>query len=84
MLPKPRNYFGRVSKELIIEALDEAEKIKDDADRTGLLMLKKGALAKEAEARMVGSDWVPKLIRTEKKTEPVDSKKRKISQKAKA
>lgn len=77
------NYFGRVSKELIIEALDEADKIKNDADRTGLLMLKKGALAKEAEARLVGSDWVPKLIRTEKKTEPVDSKKRKISQKAK-
>lgn len=82
--PTAENYLGRVSKELIIEALDEAEKIKDDADRTGLLMMKKGALAKEAEARLVGSGWVPKLIRTEKKLEPVDSKKRRVGQKPKA
>lgn len=78
------NYLGRVSKELIIEALDEAGKVADDADRAALLAMKKGALAKEAEARLEGSGWVPKMIRTEKAAVPVTGKNQKRSAKATA
>lgn len=63
--PTVSNYLGRVSKELIIEALTEAEQIKSDADRIALLDMKKGALATEAEKRLLGTGWVPSLIRTQ-------------------
>ncbi|MGM7284693.1 hypothetical protein ABRY74_22885, partial [Pseudomonas guariconensis] len=82
--PTTENYLGRVSKELIIEALDEAGKVTDDADRASLLAMKKGVLANEAEARLVGSGWVPKLIRTEKACEPTNGKKNKSRSKATA
>lgn len=78
------NYLGRVSKELMIEALDEAGKVADDADRVALLAMKKGALAKEAETRLEGSGWVPKMIRTEKAAAPATGKNRKRSAKATA
>jgi len=66
------NYLGRVSKELILEALTEAGKVTDENDRAALLGLKKGALAKEAETRLTGTSWVPALIRSEA---PVVTKK---------
>jgi len=57
------NYFGRVSKALILDALKDAGL---DHDREQLEKMKKGELASEAERRLraAGSGWVPKLIRT--------------------
>lgn len=82
--PTAENYLGRVPKELMIEALDEAGKVTDDTDRAALLAMKKGVLAKEAEARLEGTGWVPKLIRTEKAVTSTTSKNRKRSAKATA
>ncbi len=62
--PTVANYLGRVSKEQILEALTEADKVKDEEDRAALLALKKGALAAEAETRLTGTGWVPALMRT--------------------
>ena len=73
------NYLGRVSKELILEALDEVGKVQDDADRAALMAMKKGTLAKEAETRLEGAGWVPKLIRTEKAEKPANKKVRRKS-----
>lgn len=64
------NYLGRVSKELIIEALTEAGQIKSDAERAALLTMKKAALAAEAEKRLAGTGWVPKVVRTPKPKQP--------------
>ncbi|MBZ5763816.1 ParB N-terminal domain-containing protein [Rhizobium sp. VS19-DR104.2] len=60
------NYLGKVSKGLIVAALDEAKQIKGSTDRAALLAQKKGKLAAEAETRLAGSGWVPKGIRTPK------------------
>lgn len=65
--PTVSNYLGRVSKELIVEALTEAGKIQGDSDRIALLDMKKGALAAEAETRLNGTGWVPSLIRSQEK-----------------
>lgn len=63
--PTAENYLGRVSKDLILEALTEADKLGGADDRSALLAMKKGALAKEAETRLQGTRWVPRVIRTE-------------------
>lgn len=63
-VPTVGNYLGRVSKELIVEALSEAGKIKDDSDRIALLDMRKGPLAIEAESRLNGTGWVPSIMRT--------------------
>lgn len=63
-VPTVGNYLGRVSKDLIIEALTEAQKIEGDADLATLRSLKKAALATEAQTRLAGTGWVPSLIRT--------------------
>ncbi|WCI07375.1 ParB/RepB/Spo0J family partition protein (plasmid) [Xanthomonas hortorum pv. pelargonii] len=60
------NYLGKVSKGLIVAALDEAKQVKGYTDRAALLAQKKGKLAAEAETRLAGSGWVPKGIRTPK------------------
>lgn len=57
------NYLGRVSKPLVIAALQEAGK-GDDAEQ--LAKLKKGALTSEAEKRLAGSGWLPALLRAPK------------------
>lgn len=75
------NYLGRVSKDLILEALDEVGKVQDDEDRAALLAMKKGALAKEAETRLEGTGWVPKLIRKEKADKPAKKQVRGKSRK---
>ncbi|MEB0222145.1 ParB/RepB/Spo0J family partition protein [Pseudomonas sp. AB12(2023)] len=62
--PTANNYLGRVSKDLIIQALSETGKIAGDEDLNALLGMKKGTLAQEAEARLAGTGWVPSLIRT--------------------
>ncbi|MGE6473292.1 ParB/RepB/Spo0J family partition protein [Serratia proteamaculans] len=74
--PTVGNYLGRVSKDLILEALTEAEKVTGEEDRAALLSMKKGALAQEAETRLAGTGWVPKLIRTQN-AKPVAEKPRK-------
>ncbi len=74
--PTAENYFGRVSKDLILEALTEAGKVGGENDRGALLAMKKGVLAKEAETRLQGSGWVPTVIRTEHaKPQQVEGKK---------
>lgn len=70
-----QNYLGRVSKDLILEALTEAGKVAGEEDRSALLSMKKAALAKEAESRLEGTGWVPKLIRISSK--PVETKEKK-------
>ena len=56
------NYLGRsVSKDVIVKALSEAGKAEDKAK---LNAMKTRDLAKEAQARLAGSGWVPALIRT--------------------
>lgn len=62
--PTAENYLNRVSKPLIVEALTEAKKVTGAADKDALLAMKKGALAAEAEKRLAGTGWVPKMIRT--------------------
>lgn len=69
------NYFGRVSKELIIKALDEKSKVKNEEDRAYLLSLKKATLAKTAEERMAGENWLPELIRPTQSTKGKQRKK---------
>lgn len=59
--PTADNYFGRVSKPLILEALKESG-VEHEPEQ--LVKLKKGELATKAEALTAGSRWVPKLIRT--------------------
>lgn len=79
--PTVDNYFGRVSKDLIVAALEEAGKLETETEKASLLAMKKGALAALAEERLNGSGWVPTLIRTPE-PEPVTAapaKKRKRS-----
>lgn len=64
--PTVDNYLGRVSKELMLDALTEAKKIEGAEDRAALLTMKKSALATEAEKRLAGTGWVPALIRAPK------------------
>ena len=59
--PTAGNYFGRLTKPVIVEGLKDAGKA-EDAEQ--LASMKKGDLAAEAERRIAGTGWVPKLIRT--------------------
>lgn len=83
-VPTVANYLGRVSKDLIIEALTEAQKIESDADRSALLTMKKAALAAEAQTRLAGTGWVPSLIRTAQAKPETSKGKAKVKQGAKA
>jgi len=58
--PTAANYFGRVSKERILEAVSEAVS-KEAADN--LKSLKKSAMADAAEMRMAQSGWLPPILR---------------------
>lgn len=55
------NYFGRVTKPRILDAVSEAK-----GPETAALIadLKKTEMATEAERLIQGTDWVPELIRT--------------------
>lgn len=77
--PTADNYLGRVSKDLIVAALDEAGKLEDETEKASLLAMKKGALAALAEKRLNGSGWVPTLIRTPAPEPVAPVKKRKRS-----
>lgn len=57
--PTAKTYLGRVSKEQIIEALREADKLRpyDVAD------MKKPQLTARAEKQLAGSGWLPAILR---------------------
>lgn len=59
--PTVDNFFGRVTKARIIEAVREA-KGAEQAKR--IEQLKKGDLAREAEQMLAGSGWLPQPLRT--------------------
>jgi ParB family transcriptional regulator, chromosome partitioning protein len=58
--PDAANYFSRVSKPQIFEALLEARK---QPPAPAWEKLKKAELAQEAERQMKGKDWLPALLR---------------------
>jgi len=59
--PTVDNYFGRVPKARILEAVREA---KGDASAQLIDHLKKPDMAKEAERLLAGTRWVPEPLRT--------------------
>lgn len=59
--PTVDNFFGRVTKARIIEAVREAN---GDAQARLVEQLKKGDLAREAEQMLGGSLWLPEPLRT--------------------
>jgi ParB family chromosome partitioning protein len=58
--PDATNYFSRVSKPQILDALREA---KGQPPAPAWEKLKKAELAKEAERQMTGTGWLPALLR---------------------
>jgi ParB family transcriptional regulator, chromosome partitioning protein len=58
--PSAENYFSRVSKPQILEALLEA---KQQPPAPAWEKLKKGELAQEAERQMAGKGWLPASLR---------------------
>jgi ParB family chromosome partitioning protein len=59
--PTVDSYFGRVSKERILEAVSEAVSKEAAANIAGL---KKQAMAEAAAQRLAGTGWLPQLLRT--------------------
>jgi ParB family chromosome partitioning protein len=57
--PTAENFFGRVSKEQIIEALREADKLRP----YDVSSMKKAQLAAHAEKQLAGSGWLPAILR---------------------
>jgi ParB family chromosome partitioning protein len=59
--PTVASYFGRVSKERILEAVGEG--VSPEA-ATNIATMKKQAMAEAAEQRLAGTGWLPPLLRT--------------------
>ena len=59
--PTVDNFFGRVTKARIVEAVREA---KGEAQAELIAPLKKGEMAARAEEILVGSGWLPDPLRT--------------------
>ncbi len=59
--PTVDNFFGRVTKARILEAVGEA---KGEAQAKVIEQLKKGDMAREAEQMLAGSGWLPEPLRT--------------------
>jgi ParB family chromosome partitioning protein len=59
--PTADNYFGRVTKALIVEAVREA---KGETAAQLIEHLKKSAMAVRAEELLAGSAWIPEPLRT--------------------
>lgn len=70
------NYLGRVPKQLVVTALQEAGKIDGKEKKEALLAMKKRDLATAAETQLAGTGWVPALLRgpKPKKAAPVKAK----------
>jgi ParB family transcriptional regulator, chromosome partitioning protein len=60
--PTVTNYFGKVSKERIVQAVREA--VSDHAAQN-IASMKKLAMAEAAEAALAGKGWLPAVLRTE-------------------
>ncbi len=54
------SYFGRVPKPLILEAVAEG---KDGAAAEAIAALKKGDMAERAAALLIGTGWLPPMLR---------------------
>jgi ParB family chromosome partitioning protein len=65
--PTVPGYFGRVSKERIIEAVREGVSAEAADNIAGM---KKQAMAEAAEQRLTGTGWLPELLRTGSAIEP--------------
>jgi ParB family chromosome partitioning protein len=59
--PTAAQYFGRVSKERIVEAVREGVSAEAAINIAGM---KKLAMAEAAERRLAGTGWLPELLRT--------------------
>jgi ParB family chromosome partitioning protein len=59
--PTAASYFGRVSKERIVQAVRERA---SDQAAQNIASMKKQAMAEAAEAALVGKGWLPALLRT--------------------
>ncbi len=59
--PTVDNYFGRVTKARILQAVREA---KGDTDSQRIEHLKKGEMAERAQELLAGSGWLPEPLRT--------------------
>ena len=60
-MPTVDNFFGRVTKARILEAVRET---RGDAQAKLLEQLKKGDMAREAEQMLAGFGWLPEPLRT--------------------
>jgi ParB family chromosome partitioning protein len=60
--PTAASYFGKVSKERIVQAVREA--VSDQAAKN-IASMKKQAMAEAAEAALAGKGWLPAVLRTE-------------------
>ena len=65
--PTVASYFGRVSKERIIEAVREGVSVEAANNIAGM---KKQAMAEAAEQRLAGTGWLPKLLRSGSANDP--------------
>jgi ParB family chromosome partitioning protein len=59
--PTGENYLGRVKKDQILEAISEGT---GETNLEELRKLKKGELAAAAEARLSGTRWLPKILKS--------------------
>ena len=57
--PTATSYFGRVSKERIVEAVRDG--VSEQAAQN-IVRLKKPAMAEAAEAALAGKGWLPALL----------------------
>jgi ParB family transcriptional regulator, chromosome partitioning protein len=58
--PSAENYFGKVNKPQILDAIRE---VKQQPPAPAWEKLKKAELAQEAERQLAGSGWLPELLR---------------------
>lgn len=66
--PTVENYFGKVTKQLIVAAVREA---KGEATAQMISHLKKADMAAEAERLLEGSGWLPEILRSQHFDAPV-------------
>lgn len=78
--PTAENFFSRIPKALIIEAIGEAGRLGSDAQRSTLQALKKADLAARAETEVRDTRWVPALIRSPKAKAPRTVRKKRARQ----
>jgi ParB family transcriptional regulator, chromosome partitioning protein len=66
-MPTVASYFGRVSKERILDGVREG--VSPEA-ANNIAGMKKQAMAEAAEQRLAGTGWLPELLRTGSTAEP--------------